>query len=62
VKCVGYVGRMRVVGARGGAVGLGTALQSERSRVRFPSVSIDFFLFRPHYGPGVDKASNRNEY
>jgi len=29
-------------------------------------VSLDFFLltesFQPHYGPGVDSASNRNEY
>jgi len=28
-------------------------------------VSLEFFIdifFRPHYGPGVDSASNRNEY
>ena len=29
-------------------------------------VSVDFFIdiksFRSHYGPGVDSASNRNEY
>ena len=28
-------------------------------------VSLEFFLtqsFRPHYGPGVDSASHRNEY
>jgi hypothetical protein len=28
-------------------------------------VSLDFFIdiiLRPHYGPGVDSASNRNEY
>jgi hypothetical protein len=30
-------------GARGGAVGWGTALQVGRSRVRFPMVSLDFF-------------------
>jgi hypothetical protein len=26
--------------------------------------SLDFLLtfFRPHYGPGIDSASNRNEY
>jgi hypothetical protein len=27
--------------------------------------SLEFFIdicFRPHYGPGVDSASNRNEY
>jgi hypothetical protein len=52
-------------GARGGAVGSGTALQAGKSRVRFPMVSLDFFIdisFQPHYGPGVDWASNRNEY
>ena len=48
-----------VYGARGGAVGWGTALQAWRSRARFPMVSLDF---RPHYGPGVDSAFNRNEY
>ena len=44
-------------GARGGAVGSGTALQAGKSRVRFPMVSLDFFIdisFQPHYGPGVD--------
>ena len=28
-------------------------------------MSLEFFIdiiFRPHYGPGVDSASNRNEY
>jgi len=27
-------------------------------------VSLEFFIdiIRPHYGPGVDSASNRNEY
>jgi len=31
--------------------------------VRFPLVSLEFFhSFRPHYGPGVNSASNRNEY
>ena len=30
-------------GARGGAVGWGTALQAARSRVRFPMASLDFF-------------------
>ena len=45
---------------RGGAVGWGTALQVRRSRVRFPMVSLESFW--PHYGPGVDSASKRNEY
>jgi hypothetical protein len=41
------------------------ALQIERSRVRFPIVSLDFFIdiiLLSHYGSGVDSASNRNEY
>ena len=33
---------------------------SDRSGVGFPMVSLEFF--RSHYGPGVDTASNRNEY
>jgi len=32
------------LGARGGAVGWGTALQTGWSRVRFPMVSLDFFI------------------
>jgi hypothetical protein len=31
-------------GGGGGAVGLGTALQTGRSRVRFPMVSLEFFI------------------
>jgi hypothetical protein len=30
--------------ARGGTVGRGTALQAGRSRVRFPMVSLKFFI------------------
>jgi hypothetical protein len=34
--------------------------------VPFQIVSLEFFIdiktFRSHYGPGVDAASNRNEY
>jgi hypothetical protein len=37
-----------------------TMLQAGRLRVRFPLRSLDFF--QPHYGPGVDSASNRKEY
>jgi hypothetical protein len=51
--------------AAGGAVGWGIALQAGRSRVQFPMVSLEFSFtqtFRPHYGPGVDSASNRTEY
>jgi len=32
------------LGARGGAVGWGTALQAGRSRVRFPMVSLELFI------------------
>jgi len=35
-------------------------------RVRFQMVPLEFFIdiksFRSHYVPGVDSASNRNEY
>jgi len=41
-------------------------LQVGRSRVRFPMVSLEFFIdiksFRPLYGPGDDSACNKNEY
>jgi hypothetical protein len=36
-------------------------LQAGRSRVRVP-MSWNFSSFQPHYGPGVDSVSNRNEY
>ena len=40
--------------------------KSEVSLVRSQLVSLEFFVdiksFRSHYGPGVDSASNRNEY
>ena len=32
------------MGASGGAVGCGTALQAGRSRVQFPIVSLEFFI------------------
>ena len=35
-------------GARGDAVGCGTALQAGRSRVRFPIVSLEFFIDAIH--------------
>jgi hypothetical protein len=47
--------------ARGSVVGWGTMLQAGRSRVRVP-MRWNFSSFQPHYGPGVDSASNRNEY
>jgi hypothetical protein len=51
--------------ARCTVVGWVTMLQTGSSRVRFQMRSLDFQLtypFQPHYGPGVDSASNRNEY
>jgi len=52
---------MYVYGDRGG-----TVLQIDRSLVRSQLVSVEFFIvinfFRSHCGPGVDSASNRNEY
>jgi hypothetical protein len=48
-------------GVRGSVVGWGTMLQGGRSRVRVP-MRWNFSSFLPHYGPGVDSASNRNEY
>ena len=35
---------MFAAGARGGAVGLGIELQAQRSLVRFPMVSLEFFI------------------
>jgi len=44
----------------------GAVQQIGRSLVRSQLVSLEFFIdiksFRSHYGPGVDSASNRNEY
>jgi len=34
----------KLMGARGGAVDSGTALQTGRSGVRFPMVSLEFFI------------------
>jgi hypothetical protein len=48
-------------GARGSLVGWGTMLQAGRSRVGV-QMRWNFSSLQPHYGPGVDSASNRNEY
>ena len=45
---------------RGGPVGWGTALQAGRSRVRFPLVSLVFYLL--HYVPAFYSVSNRSEF
>jgi hypothetical protein len=40
-------------------------IQTRRSRVRFQVMSLEVFIdiiLRPYYGPGVDSASDRNEY
>jgi hypothetical protein len=50
-----------VTGNNHSVVGWGTMLQAGRSWVRVPMRWI-FLSFQPHYGPGVDSASNRNEY
>jgi hypothetical protein len=50
-----------MMGARGNVVGWGTMLQAGRSRVRV-LMRWNFSSFQPHYGPGVDSASNWNEY
>ena len=50
---------------RGGAVGWRTALYVGRSWVRYTMMSPELLLtqsFWPHYGPGIDSASNRNYY
>jgi hypothetical protein len=45
-------------------VGSNTMVQDGRSRIRIPLRSLDLSidLIKQHYGPGVDSASNRNEY
>jgi hypothetical protein len=66
-RLCGLVVRVVVdVGARGSVVDGGTMLQAGRSRVQVPMRSLDYFKltqsFQPHYGSGVESASNRNEY
>jgi hypothetical protein len=56
---------VRITGARGGALGWRTALQTGRPRVRFPRGSLGLFLdliLTTAYGCGIDSISNRNEY
>ena len=52
------------MGARGGAFGWGCALQAARSRVRFPMLSLEFFIdlnLPVTLWPWVDTASDKNE-
>jgi hypothetical protein len=53
-----HFGRVEI---RGVTVCWGTRLQGGRLRVSSPVVSLTKH-FRPHYGIGFDKASNRNEH
>jgi len=39
-----FVASYEILGARGGAVGRGTALQAGRSLVRFLMMSLEFFI------------------
>jgi hypothetical protein len=47
------------LGARGGAVGWGTEVQTGRSRVRFPMVSVDFFHWHNPVGRTVALGSTQ---
>jgi hypothetical protein len=53
-------------GARGSELDLGAMIQARRSQVRFSMRSVHVFQLKQslqmHYGPGVDSASNINEY
>jgi hypothetical protein len=64
-KCCEYELKIEPItltwGSRGSVVGWGTMLQAGRSRVRVP-MRWNSSSFQPHYGAGVDSASNRNEY
>jgi hypothetical protein len=54
-----------ICGADGSVIGSGSLLQVGMLQVRFPMRSSDFSVYlilQPHYGPGVDSASNINEY
>jgi hypothetical protein len=42
-------------------VGLSVSLD-DVERIKFFITGTRTLTFRPHYGPGVDSASNRNEY
>jgi hypothetical protein len=56
---------MYITGGTRWGSGWGTALQTGRSRDRFPMVSLEFFIYiilPAIHGPGVDPGSNRNEY
>jgi hypothetical protein len=52
-------------GARGSVVVWENMLQAGRSQAQFPMGSADYsieLIFQPHYGPGINSPSIRNEY
>jgi hypothetical protein len=49
-----------VKGARGGAVGWGTALRAGRSRVRFPMVALEFVTMALGLTQPLTEMSTRN--
>jgi hypothetical protein len=56
---------LRGQGARGSVVGWGICYKLQGRGFDSRWVHLDFSIyptFQPHYGPGVDSASNRNEY
>ena len=57
--------RTLLTGARGGAVGWCTSLQTGRSRFRFSIMSLELFIdiiLPAVLGPAIDSTCNRNEY
>ena len=56
-----FRGRISKTGSRGGAVGWGTALKPGMSSWFDSRLCQIFHWHNPHYVPGVDSASNRNE-
>jgi len=51
-----------IVGARGGAVGWGTALQRKVTASILDWNFLFTYIFQSHYDLRVSSASNRNEY